>query len=101
MSSVLSEATAGPLHVPGVMVTASPTRPELLEISGSVRQRGPAVVATAVSAERAEAEPSTFVAVPTTPGPWAAAPGTSGYCVPGGRAIGTQWPASQRSHARL
>ncbi len=45
------------------MVTESPTRPGLLEITGSVRQRGPASVATAVCAERADALPSTFVAV--------------------------------------
>ena len=45
--SVVSATTAGPLQVPGVMVTVSPTRPGLLEITGSVLQRGPASVATA------------------------------------------------------
>src|SRR4051794_1863647 len=99
MSSVASEVTTGPLQVPGVMVTVAPTRFEP-EISGSVRQRGPAVVATAVSAERAEAEPSTFVAVLTTTSAWPTSAATSVYCAPVAPVIGAHPPVSQRSQAR-
>ncbi len=100
ISSVASEVTTGPLQVPGVIVTVAPTRPEPA-ISGSVRQRGPAMVATAVWAERAEAEPSTFVAVLTATSEWPTSAASSVYCAPVAPAIGAQPPGSQRSQARL
>ena len=99
ISSVVSETTTGPLQVPGVIVTPSPTRPALLEISGSVRQRGPASVATVVSADRAEALPSTLLAVWTTTNVLPTSAASSVYWGPVAPAIGAQAPASQRSQA--
>ena len=86
MITVVSVVTTGPLQVPGVAVTVSPTL-LLPAIVGSVFQRGPAIVATAVSAERAEAEPSTLDAVLTTTIFLPTSAATGVYCTPPAPAI--------------
>ena len=70
-------------------------------ISGSVRHRGPPIVATAVAAERADAVPSTFAAVLIATIDWPTSAATSVYWAPVAPGIVRQPPPSQRSHERL
>ena len=61
---------AGPLHVPGVIDTWSPTFAPVAATFGSDRHRGPAGSTIVVGSDAAWTDPSMFVAVTITTRVW-------------------------------
>src|SRR5437764_11824768 len=97
MSWTVSVSTAGPVHVPPAMLSATPTWPAELEIVGSDAQRGAAGSTVALRSERADTAPSAFAAVLTATSVVPTSAATGVYRAPVAPAIERQPAASQRS----